>query len=184
MESNIYEFSLAPKKAKLQKALAITFNVISYVYFALIFLCVFMWWFEIALVFLVQMIISMLIRNCFYIFYDYTYVDGDFRIFKLVNNKYRKRVAIFDYRNIVSIGKVGGETFNTFYRDGVTRRKYAKNRFNITENDIVVLLNHGDKQTLLFLSNDVKYTSYLVKSATVKKLDKDFIEYIKQGGLN
>ncbi len=184
MESNIYEFSLEPKKPKFQKVMAITLNALSILYLILIFLCIALWWFEIALIFLIQMILAMLIRNCFYNFYDYTYVDGDFRIFKLVNNKYRKRVAIFDYRNIISVGKMGGETFNNCYKDGVTHRKYAKNRFNAKESDIVVLIQKADKQILLILECDLKYTSYLIKQAGVKKLDKDFITYIKEGGLN
>lgn len=183
MESNIYEFSFGPKRPKLQKALAIIFNVFSIIDFVLIFLCVFMLWLEIALVFLIQMIIAMLLRNCFYIFYDYNFIDGDFRIFKLVNNKYRKKVAIFDNKNIISVGKVGGETFNEYYRDGVTRRKYAKSRNDLNENDIVVLVQIEGKQTLLILKNDVKYTTYLVRYAGVKKLDNDFVNYIKEGGL-
>ena len=183
MESNIYEFSLQPQKLKLQKTLAIVFNVLSIIYLVLVVFFVALWWFEIALMFFINMILAMLLRNCFYIFYDYTYVDGDFRIFKLVNNKYRKKVEIFDSRNVISIGKIGGETYNNCNKDGVTRKKYAKNRFKLKQTDIVVLLQKQDKQILLILEHDIKYTSYLIKKAGVKKLDKDLIAYIKEGGL-
>ncbi|MBQ9782140.1 MAG: hypothetical protein IJW26_03050 [Clostridia bacterium] len=184
MESSIYEFSLQPKNPKLQKALTIIFDVLSILQIVFIFFLLYYFLFiELALVCLFSMLIFMLLRNCFYNFYDYTYVDGDFRIFKLVNNKYRKNIAIFDGRNIISVGKVGGETFNKYYKDNLTKRKFAKNRFKMSDNDIVVLLRQADKNLLLILENDSNYTSYLVRKAGYAKLDKDFIAYIKEGGL-
>ena len=184
MESSIYEFSLQPKKPKLQKAFTIIFEVLSILQIVFIFIFIYYFLFlEMALFCLISMLIFMLLRNCFYNFYDYTYVDGDFRIFKLVNNKYRKKIAIFDKRNIISIGKVGGETFNKYYKDNATKRKFAKNRFNLKESDIVVLLRQADKNLLLILENDKEYTSYLIRSAGYAKIDKDFATYVKEGGL-
>ncbi len=187
MENNFYEFSLQPKNLKFQKFLAILFDVLSIVQMLLLlFIIIFYFVIELTSVMLgilATMVIFMLIRNCFYNFYDYNFYDGEFKFIKLVNNKYRKKVAIFNNKEVISVGKVNGETFKKYFRDGTTRRLYAKNRFDLTDNDIVILFLQNNKYNLIILENDENFTSYVIRSVGVKKLDNDFISYVKEGGL-
>ncbi len=187
MESSIYEFSLQPNKPKLQKFLYITFEILSLIQMVILLVNIIVFFVVETVVWLLgvfsAMITFMLLRNCFYNFYDYSYVDGEVRISKLVNNKYRKKVVRFNCRNVVSIGKVNGETYNNHNRDNVTRKIYAKSRFSVTDKDIVVLFEQDSRLYLLIMANDETFTSLMIKSAGVKKLDKDYIAYLKEGGV-
>ena len=125
-------------------------------------------------------IIVTILRNKFYNFYDYNFVDGSFRILKVVNNKYRRMVAVFDKSAVQGIGLINGETYNGCIKNSSVKKLYGFNKRDKDDSEIVVLLNINNASILLFLKYNEKFISYLLRSVGVAKFDKSFIEMLKK----
>ena len=119
-------------------------------------------------------------RNKYYNFFDYNYVDNSFRILKVVNNKYRRMVAVFDKSAVHGIGLINGETHNNSIKNSNVKKLYGFNKRDKDDSEIVVLLNINGSNVLLFLKYNEKFISYMLRSVGIAKFDKSFIEMLKK----
>ena len=184
MNYNLYEISVSPKNDKFQKTLYIIFTILKYLNLTVIgvslvlTVSLFTYFIVVALIFVVSYLICLYFSSKFYNYYDYSFVGGSIRIIKVVNNKMRRLTIDFDAKNIISIGNVFGETYNKYYKDKSVKNLFASpNAF--TEDDIVIYFNKSGKDYLLFLQYDEGFMTVITKYIGTKKLDKDFIEKIK-----
>ena len=76
--------------------LALLFFIPAYLLFAFLVLSAVAFWF---------------LRTKVYYCIDLVFVSGHTRIVKVVNYKYRKKMLLFDYEDVTTIGKIGSETF-------------------------------------------------------------------------
>lgn len=69
------------------------------------------------LVFLIgAAILINILKNKFYADFDYAIVSGSIRFSKIIKNKKRKFIAIFDAKDIDHMGKIGSKTFMNYMK--------------------------------------------------------------------
>ena len=65
-------------------------------------------------IFIVSGILIGKVKDKFCVDYDYTFVTGSVRFSKVINNVKRKKVLVFDTKNIDKIGRYDSETFRRY----------------------------------------------------------------------
>lgn len=182
--SSLYEYSVPPKNQTFQKTMMImlkTFrylNVAAFVLFFIFALFVNTYFIILAGITAVAAIVLFFGGRLFYNFYDISYVGGSIRIIKVINNAYRRLAVTFETKDILSVGKIFGETFDKYSKDKSVKRIYAS-ASRLTECDFCVLCHTKFGQTLIFMQYDEKFIGYLLRGAGIKVFDKDFIGYLR-----
>lgn len=183
MENNkYYEFNIQPKNERKQLFLKNIFTLLQ-VLFIIVFICCFFiafFWDNIFWIFtiLVGAILFVVIKlkRKFYCFFDVIFIDGDTTIVQVVNNAKRKQIIKFNYKEIVKIGAIGGETYTNYFKTNKSKTVYTVDEY--TSNDICILIDNGSKY-LILLPYDEKLLMCILRFTSSQKLDKDFIKKIK-----
>lgn len=184
MNYNLYEVSVGPKNEKTQKTFFVIFSILKYLNLAIIGLSLVLaislnnLFYVIAVIFILSYLLCMFFSKKFYNFYDYSFVGGSVRIIKVVNNKIRRLTTDFDARNIISLGNLFGETYDKYIKDKNVKKLFASPN-PLTENDIAIYFNKNGNDFLLLIEYDEQLIAAITKSIGAKKLDKSFIEKIK-----
>ncbi len=183
-KSTIFECTIAPENQKKQHTLYMIFNVIKIIFLVLtVFYLIMAFAIDVLLfvTFFICLLISILftfIQYLFYNFYDYTVVEDEIRISKLINNKLRRGVISFTTSKILKIGFVGGSEFQNLNTNNI-HTIYAKNK-NLKEVDVYFLITHnGEKKVVIFKFNG-KFLSHVLSLTSNKVLDKDFNSNLKE----
>ncbi len=185
MNNNMYEFSVAPVNEKFQK---ICYNIITVFMVLDIIIAIaalllglyFIDLFILAIMLGIVALVCFFVRKKFFNFYDYIFIDGSIRIIKVVNNTKRKKVLVFDVKDIRSIGIVGGSTYEKFINYKEVKKLYGLAKGEVMDGDYVFNVYLDGTNYLLFLRKNENFLRYIVKMIGTTKLDKDFIEEIKK----
>ena len=185
MNNNMYEFSVPPVNEKFQKMcynLISVFMVIDIILGVLAFFMglYFIDLFILAIMLAVIAVVLFFVRKKFYNFYDYIFIDGSIRIIRVVNNVKRKKVLVFDVKDIKSIGMLGGSTHEKFNTNKEVKKLYGMGKGELLEGDYVFNVYIDGTNYLLFLRQNETFLRYIVKMIGITKFDKDFIEKIKK----
>ena len=128
--------------------------------------------------FLATGIILGILKNRFYVEYDYTFVTGSIRFSKVIKNAKRKFIVKFECSDIEKIGKVGSGTFSKYYKmPGVTAKILTSNPNPAEKKDFyyIVANTNGDKViyilecTEMFMVQVLKFSNRLVLEEDFKK---------------
>ncbi len=182
MNNKYFEYGVKPKNEEREKhiknalfAIKILFIILTVVfgYFAFMFSNL-MWIFFV--VFLTTALILNYFQHKFYCFYDLIFVDGDVSVTKVVNNVKRRRLISFSCKKIDKIGVLGGEVYNKYIKDKSVKKIYVTER--LSPSDVCIVIGDLDKKMLL-LPYDEYFLVQVLKYAGTNKLEKQFIEKIK-----
>ena len=183
-KTTIFECTTPPKNENRERVLYKTFNILKYIFIAFAIISAIIAFSIIAtyliftLINLVLIVICLIIQYRFYNFYDYTVVENEIRVSKLINNKLRKGVIKFTTSKIIKIGFVGGEEFQK-YNDGNLKIVKAKGGY-LEEIDIYFLINYNGENKLVIFKFNQKFMSHLINLTTNKVLDGNFTENLKE----
>lgn len=107
--------------------------------------------------------------------YDYTYVSGSLSIAKIINNARRKKIADIDCRKILSIGRVGSDSFYTQQESaGISQTVKCYADKNNDENHIYLLVNSNAGKTMYLLECSDSLVSCILNFTGNSVLAKDF----------
>ena len=180
--SKYYEFNIAPKnenKQRLLKNIFIFLQIIDVLLLAVSFITAFMW-FNIFWLFVLAFSVSLYfitkLKAKYYNFYDVFFIDGDISVENVINNEKRKVLVRFTTKEISKIGCMGGETYNNYITTKTVKKLYTIDEY--TDSDICIFIDKGEKFLLLLPYNE-KFLTYILRYTSAQKLDKDFIQKIK-----
>ncbi|MBO5713272.1 MAG: hypothetical protein J6R88_03640 [Clostridia bacterium] len=184
MNYNLYEFSKGPTNIKFHKlvyGMLTAFNYATILFLAVslvIAISMDNWAYVSVAVFLGAYFLTKYILKHFYNFYDYTFVSGSVRIIKVENNKRRRLLSNFDAKNMVSLGKVGGETY-TKYVSNKQITKIVACPDGVCDDDIAIYYSENGENKLLIIPFDEMFLAVLTRYTGNRKIDKDFLETLK-----
>ena len=67
-------------------------------------------------------IVFWLLRNKFYVEYDYSFTSGAFRVSKVIMNKKRKFVVKFDISEVEKVGEIDSETYKNYLKINTNKK--------------------------------------------------------------
>ena len=184
MNNNLYEVSKGPENLKFHKTLYVIFEILKYLNIIVVALALILavsisnTFFIVVALFAGSWLLAWWVGSKFYNFYDYCYVDGSVRIIKVIHNRTRRLVINFDAKNINSYGLVDGETYAKYIKDKSVKKLYASPD-GLTIEDIAVYLTSNGIDYLLLIKYDETFMATLMRNTGVRKLDKSFIEKVK-----
>lgn len=111
------------------------------------------------------------IKDKFYVDYDYTFVTGSIRFSKVIKNIKRKKVLLFDVKNIEKIGRINSNAFVRY--SSMPNKKHLILTSNVEPSEgkdfyYMVVNAEGQKFlfiiecTEMFLSNILRFTGKMV----------------------
>ncbi len=180
MKEVLYEESATPKNLKFQKIIFIVYTVLIWIFgiidvLTLLFYPAAYW---------VGMIVTLVFftgsgggvwffRKQIYYCVDLVFVTGQTRIIKVVHFKFRRKILVFDYNEVIQVGKIGSESFEKLYATPKLKKIYATPNKYI-ENGYYVYLNHEGINMLVLLECKEDYLINLVNFAGRKIIEKDY----------
>ena len=104
---------------------------------------------------------------------DCIFVSGSTRIIKVINYKRRKKILVFDAKEVETVGKIGSDTFEKIYRTPNVKRVYATPNKYIDNGFYVYLTQNGVKYLVLMECKET-YLQHLVSYAGRSVVEKDY----------
>ena len=177
-----YEFNIQPKNDKKELILKNVFSLIKICFFALaiffLIIALFVNYSWILFAFcLISGLICLFFQHKFYNFYDIIFVDGYLSIVKIVNNAKRKTLLTFKVDKIDKIGFVGCTTYNNLIGDKSIKKYYTISEE--TTEDVCIFVKDANN-SLIILPYDERLMYCLIKFIGSSKLEKEFINIIKE----
>lgn len=180
MKEVLYEESATPVNLKFQKIVFIVYTVFIWLFgiadvFTLLFYPTQYWG---GLIFLLVFFTGSAVgfwflRRKIYYCVDLIFVTGQTRIIKVINFKFRKKLLMFDYTDVIQVGKIGSESFEKLYSMPKLKKVYATpNKF--FENGFYVYLSQEGVNTLVLLECKEDYLINLVNFVGRKVIEKDY----------
>lgn len=177
MREVYYEESANPSNLKLQKILFIIYTILMWVSIgASIFIVYVMLFvgFDLTIILSVgSAILFGIIKTKFYYCVDLIYVSGSTRIIKVQNYKKRKKLIIFEAREVIQVGKITSESFEKVKAIPNIKVIYATPNKDIEEGFYVQVLQNG-QQHLVILECKETYLQYLVAETGRQVIEKDY----------
>lgn len=182
MREEFYETSVGPERERQEKmlysALTVFFAILVVVF--VITLCIWSFTGDTGFVVIMAMtlifgVVTSLFKRRLYLFYDYTYISGEVRIIKVLNGKTRRRVAVFDVKDVFQLGKVGSNSFNEVCSKREIKKIIATpNGINATNQLYYIYVNIDGNQSVIILECDEKLLSYIVSTRGKSIIEKDY----------
>lgn len=179
MNEILYEESVESKNLKLQKTFYTVYSVLMWLFVvaSILLVCLGGLMFTPLLVLLVLCAISAIVfgfvRTRVYYCVDYTFVSGSTRIIKVVNYKRRKRVLVFDAKEVETVGRVGSETFEKLFKTPNLKKVYATPNTSFDDAYYVFLMQNGVKYMVIMECQET-YLRHLVSFAGRNVVEKDY----------
>ena len=173
MKEVLYEESANPVNLKFQKVIFIIYTVLIWFFGILDFIVILYFtsaW--LSIIFLTLSGVGFLRRKIYYCV-DLVFVTGQTRIIKVIHYKFRKKMMVFDYNEVIQVGKVGSESFEKLYAMPKLKKIYATPNKYISEGYYVYLAQDGVNQ-LVILECKEDYLINLVNFAGRKIIEKDY----------
>ena len=180
MNEVLYEECAEPKNLKAQKVFYVIYSVFGWLALAatIIFLM-----FSFAVNFLSALIPILLcasssfafffIRTKIYYCVDCIFVSGSTRIIKVVNYKRRKRIIVFDAKEVEQVGRICSESFEKLYNSQGIKKVYATPNKYI-ENGFYVCVKQSGVRNLVMLECKETYLVNLVGYTGKAVIEKDY----------
>lgn len=173
MKEVLYEESFNPTNLRFQKIIYVVYAVFFWIFVALdVFAALFLS--------PVVFVLSLLSTVCFWIarkkiYYcvDLIFVSGQTRIIKVINYRFRRKILIFDAKDVVAVGKIGSRTFERIASTPKIKKVYATPNKYI-ENGFYVNVKKDDANYLVMLECKEEYLVNLVGFAGRKIIEKDY----------
>lgn len=179
MNEVLYEESAQPKNLKTQKTIYVVYTVFMWIAIAFAIVLAIMGGFMIVSL-LILMIMSIasavlfaFVRTKTYYCVDCIFVSGSTRIIKVINFKRRKKILIFDAKEVETVGRIGSETFERLYKTPGVKKIYATPNKYVEDGFYVYLTQNGVKY-LVFLECKETYLQHLVAYAGRTVIEKDY----------
>lgn len=175
MKEVLYEESANPVNLKFQKVIFILYTVLIWIFGILDFIVILFFtpdWISIIFLTLSGVAFWFLRRKIYYCV-DLVFVTGQTRIIKVIHYKFRKKMMVFDYNEVIQVGKVGSESFEKLYVMPKLKKIYATPNKYISEGYYVYLAQDGVNQ-LVILECKEDYLINLVNFAGRKIIEKDY----------
>lgn len=175
MKEVLYEESANPINLKFQKIIFIIYTVLIWIFGILDFIVIFFFttdWISIIFLTLSGVAFWFLRRKIYYCV-DLVFVTGQTRIIKVIHYKFRRKMMVFDYSDVVQVGKIGSESFEKLYSTPKLKKIYATPNKYISEGYYVYLAQDGVNY-LVILECKEDYLINLVNFAGRKIIEKDY----------
>ena len=180
MKEILYEESANPVNVKFQKVIYIIYTVLIWVFgvfdvLTFLFYSTDYWMGMIfSLVFCTSSAVGFwFLRRKIYYCVDLVFVTGQTRIIKVIHYKFRRKMMVFDYNDVVQVGKIGSESFEKLYATPKLKKVYATPNKYISEGYYVYLAQDGINY-LVILECKEDYLVNLVNFAGRKIIEKDY----------
>ena len=170
MNEVLYEESAEPKNLKTQKAFYVVYSVLGWLTaIAAVFFLIFSFTNFLA----ISSFLFFFFRTKIYYCVDCIFVSGSTRIVKVVNYKRRKRMLVFEAKEVEQVGKIGSETFEKWYSSPGIKKIYATPNKYIEDGFYVVATVNGIKYLVLFECKE-EYLVNLVNFTGKTVIEKDY----------
>lgn len=116
------------------------------------------------------------LRKKFYNCYDFIFISGEVRIIKVINTKKRKRILIFDSKDVIQVGRYGSESFEKLAKSPDMKRLYVpsnKTEYEGKPKYYIGVYVDGVKY-LLVLECTEKLLKHILQFAGKPVLEKEF----------
>ena len=179
MNEVLYEECAQPKNLKTQKTIYVVYTVFMWaaIAFAILLACIGGFIYSPLLILMLMSVASAVlfwfIRTKTYYCVDCIFVSGSTRIIKVINFKRRKKILIYDAKEVETVGKIGSETFERLYQTPGIKKVYATPNKYIEDGYYVYLTQNGVKY-LVFLECKETYLQHLVAYAGRTVIEKDY----------
>ena len=131
------------------------------------------------IIFIVLGIVSGLIKNRFYIDYDYTFISGEVRISKVIKEIKRYDVLSFDTKNIEKIGKYDSQTYKKYDNTpGITKKIFTSNTVAEDEKDFFYMVVNKDGKNLYIFECTEKFITSVLKFSNRNVIEEDYKWFI------
>ncbi|MBQ7374266.1 MAG: hypothetical protein IJW64_06900 [Clostridia bacterium] len=178
MREVLYEESANPNNLKLQKVIYVIYSVL---FWALTIFSCFVFFteffitdFDFLLVFLVPTaFLFWFIRSKIYYCVDTIFVSGSTRIVKVINYKRRKKIIIFEAKEVLQVGKITSDSFEKVLATPGVKKVYATPNKYIDEG-FYVFLNQNGQHYVVILECKEDYLSHLVNFTGRQVIEKDY----------
>ena len=179
MNEVLYEESAEPRNIKIQKAFFIIYTVLGWISLvgAVFFLLI-----SGANILSSLPIIGLFALSCFLFFFfrtkiyycvDCIFVSGSTRIIKVINYKRRKKMIIFDAKDVEQVGRIGSETFERWLNTPGIKKLYATPNKYI-EDGFYVVVNIGGVKHLVMMECKETYLVNLIGYTGKSVIEKDY----------
>ena len=177
MREVYYEESANPSNLGLQKVLYILYTVLMWVSIgASVFILYIMLFFGFDLLIILTVgsaIIFGIVKTKLYYCVDLIFVSGSTRIIKVQNFKKRKKIIVFEAKEVVQVGKITSQSFQKVSEMPNIKKIYATPNKDIEEGFYVQVLQNG-QQHLIILECKETYLQYLVAETGRQVIEKDY----------
>lgn len=175
MKEVLYEESANPVNLKFQKVIFVIYSVLIWIFGILDFIVIFFFTADwLSIIFLTLSLVAFwILRRKIYYCVDLVFITGQTRIIKVVNYKFRRKMMVFDYGDVIQVGKIGSESFEKIYATPKLKKVYATPNKYISEGYYVYLAQEGVNY-LVILECKEDYLINLVNFAGRKIIEKDY----------
>ena len=188
MKEILYEETAFPYDYKRQKVFYIIDKVLMVLSFIVFGIGVFMftitpmkgdfWWLfptMIMVSFFLSGLFFFFIKKKFYNCYDYIFVTGDVRIIQVINTKKRKKMIIFDCKDVYGVGRYESETYEKFRKAPGVKAIFApSNKFVADKPKYYIGATVDGVKYLIILECSEKFLSYILHFSGKQVLEKEF----------
>ena len=178
MREVLYEESAQPSNLKMQRVLYVMYSIFLWISIvASIFLLMLFLWDWGILFFLVftvgSSVLLAFLRKKIYYCVDLIFVSGSTRVVKVINYKKRKKIIIFEAKDVIQVGKITSESFAKVYATPNIKKLYATpNRY--LENGFYVYLKQDGQDYVVILECKETYLQHLVAFTGRQVIEKDY----------
>ena len=101
------------------------------------------------------------------------FVSGSTRVVKVINYKKRKKIIIFEAKDVIQVGKITSESFAKVYATPNIKKLYATpNRY--LENGFYVYLKQDGQDYVVIFECKETYLQHLVAFTGRQVIEKDY----------
>ena len=178
MNEVLYEESAQPKNLKAQKTFYVIYSVLGWLAAAA---AVFFLIFSLGNLYALPLIALLAISSFLFFFFrtkiyyciDCIFVSGSTRIIKVINYKRRKRILVFEAKEVEQVGKIGSETFEKWYSSPGVKKIYATPNKYLENGYYVVAIVNGVRYLVMFECKE-EYLVNLVNFTGKSVIEKDY----------
>ena len=178
MNEVLYEESAQPKNLKAQKTFYVIYSVLGWLaavaaVFFLIFSLGNLYALPLIALFAISSFLFFFFRTKIYYCVDCIFVSGSTRIIKVINYKRRKRILVFEAKEVEQVGKIGSETFEKWYSSPGVKKIYATPNKYLENGYYVVATVNGARYLVIFECKE-EYLVNLVNFTGKSVIEKDY----------
>ncbi len=177
----LYEETLFPSDYSRQKVFYIICRVIIAIFIAatvfFVFSLIYIDWHLVfyAVWFALGAVAFVLIKKHFYNCYDLIFVSGEVRVIKVVNTKKRKKIAIFDSKDVFGAGRFGSETYEKFAASPDIKKIFVPTNKYVIDKEKYYICTVVDGAKMMFvLECSETFLKYVLKYCGKPVLEKEF----------